>query len=94
MACKKKLAEEKKEVVTDEALENVTGGALAGLSASPVTTEISFTEPTSPYANTADTETLATGTVSASGALAISSTIQVPATPTNPILKGTPIKNK
>ena len=52
MACKKKLAEEKKEVVTDEALENVTGGALAGLSASPVTTEINFTEPTSPYAAT------------------------------------------
>ena len=62
MACKKNLAEEKKEVVTDEELENVTGGALAGLSVSPVTSGISFTAPTSPFANS-NPEVVANSTI-------------------------------
>ena len=77
--------ENKKNIVKEEELEKVNGGALAGLQ---------FAEPTSPYANTTATETLAAETVSVSGAIAITSTVQVPGTPTNPILKGTPIKTK
>ena len=40
--------ENKKNVVKEEELETVTGGALAGLA---VTSGISFTAPVSPYAN-------------------------------------------
>ena len=75
--------ENKKNIVKEEELEKVNGGALAGLQ---------FTEPTSPYANTTATETLATETVS--GVIANVPTIQIPGTPTNPIIKGTPIKTK
>ena len=75
--------ENKKNIVKEEELEKVNGGALAGLQ---------FAEPTSPYANTTATETLATETVS--GVIANVPTIQIPGTPTNPILKGTPIKTK
>ena len=75
--------ENKKNVVKEEELEKVNGGALAGLQ---------FVEPTSPYANTATTETLVNDTVS--GVIANVPTIQIPGTPTNPILKGTPIKSK
>ena len=75
--------ENKKNIVKEEELEKVNGGALAGLQ---------FAEPTSPYANTTATETLATETVS--GVIANVPTIQVPGTPTNPSLKGNPIKTK
>ena len=70
--------ENKKNIVKEEELEKVNGGALAGLQ---------FAEPTSPYANTTATETV-------SGVIANVPTIQVPGTPTNPILKGNPIKTK
>ena len=75
--------ENKKNIVKEEELEKVNCGALAGLQ---------FAEPTSPYANTTANETLAAETVS--GVIANVPTIQIPGTPTNPIIKGTPIKTK
>ena len=61
MADKKLTLEEKKELTTEE-LENVTGGALAGLSVSPVTSGISFTAPASPFANS-NPEVVANSTI-------------------------------
>ena len=43
--------ENNKNVVKEEELEKVTGGALAGLSITPAASQIKFTEPVSPYAN-------------------------------------------
>ena len=51
--------ENKKNVVKEEELETVTGGALAGLA---VTSGISFTAPVSPYANS-NPEVVANSTI-------------------------------
>ena len=59
MACKKKVDQEKKEALSDEALEKVSGGALAGLT---VNGGISFTTPASPYANS-NPEVVANSTI-------------------------------
>ena len=69
--------ENKKNVVKEEELETVTGGALAGLS---VSGGISFTAPVSPYANS-NPEVVATAPIAkdANG-------IEIP------VFNGTPLK--
>ena len=71
---------DKKNDVKEAELEKVSGGALAGLTVSPVTTEINFTEPTSPYAATT-AKTIATPiTVKDANGIEI------------PVFNGTPVK--
>ena len=74
--------ENNKNVIKEEDLEKVTGGALAGLSVPSLDTQIKYTEPVSPYANTTP-ETLATPI-----------TVKNPDVIAPPVYNGSPIKTK